>query len=44
MDNAMMRFYIRGVYKTASWQRKVDNMGSAQVTAVYLSFVRRGLL
>jgi len=36
------RDWVSKAYSSVSWKAKVKNMTDAQVTAVYLSFQRRG--
>lgn len=45
MTSTEMRNLVKKVYANSqSWQRKVDKMDETQVTAIYLSFQKRGLI
>ena len=45
MSSYEMRKLVKNVYANSeSWQRKVDKMDDHQVTAIYLSFQKRGLI
>lgn len=39
-----MKDAIIGVYETASWKKKVNNMYDDQVIAIYHNFSERGIL
>lgn len=42
MNDQEKRTTIRAVYKTASWQEKVDKMSDQQVVAIYMKFKSEG--
>lgn len=45
MSSEQMRNLLKSVYpKSTSWSNKVDRMDDTQVTAIYLSFQKRGLI
>lgn len=39
-----MKDAILKVYKSDSWKRKVEKMHESQITAVYLRFVKVGII
>lgn len=45
MSSYEMRRLVKNVYPNSqSWSNKVDKMDDTQVTAIYLSFQKRGLI
>lgn len=43
-DTNLIRNLVAAVYSGEEWKNKVANMDDYQVTAVYLSFIKRGLI